>query len=317
MEKLNVYMAPLQGLTEWPFRNALDKHFGGVDAYFTPFIRWEHGGVRRKDLRDLAPEANKVGRLVPQIMAASPEEAEQILSQVLPVGYKEIDLNMGCAFSMLAKKGKGCGILPYPDRVKALLQVADRHPDVAFSVKMRLGYEDAAECMALLPALNAARLTRVVVHARTGQQQYDGECDHEAFLRFARECRHPVVYNGDVTTLEGIHTLQEEMPFLDGVMMGRGLLAAPWLAAEYKDGVAWDAGRRLDALRALHADMLDAYAQKMEGGEKQLLMKMKPFWEYLCPEGDRKLHKKIRKAQKMKDYTQAAFQLLGTSCGIL
>lgn len=227
MGRLKIYMAPLQGLTEAPYRNAFEKHFGGVDVYYTPFIRWEHGGLRRKDVRDLHPDANKVGHLVPQIIAASAEEAELILDQVVSYGYQEVDLNMGCAFPMLVKKGKGCGLLPEPERVRGLLQVVERYPDISFSVKMRLGYENAAECMELLPVLNETRLSRVVVHARTGRQQYKGVCDREAFLRFARECRHPVVYNGDVTVVEELDELRQGMPFLEGVMMGRGLLAAP------------------------------------------------------------------------------------------
>lgn len=310
MERLKIYMAPLQGLTEAPYRNAFEKHFGGVDVYYTPFIRWEHGALRRKDVRDLYPDANKVGHLVLQIIAASAEEAEQILSQVVSYGYQEVDLNMGCAFPMLVKKGKGCGLLSEPERVRGLLQVVERYPDISFSVKMRLGYENAAECMELLPVLNETRLSRVVVHARTGRQQYKGECDREAFLRFARECRHPVVYNGDVTTVESLSELQQGMPFLEGVMMGRGLLAAPWVAIEYHEGAAWSMERRMSSLRALHADLLDHYVQTLEGGEKQLLTKMKAFWEYIYPEGDRKCRKKIHKAQKVADYTQAVFQLL-------
>lgn len=311
MGRLRIYMAPLQGLTEAPFRNAFEKRFGGVDVYYTPFVRRERGGLRRKDVRDLLPGANKVGRLVPQIMAASAEEAGLILSEVVPYGYREIDLNMGCAFPMLAKKGKGCGILPEPGRVRGLLQVAGRYPDVSFSVKMRLGYEDAAECMELLPVLNEARLARVVVHARTGRQGHEGGCDREAFLRFARGCRHPVVYNGGVATVEDLDELQREMPFLEGVMMGRGLLAAPWVAIEYREGAAWSVERRMSSLRMLHADLLDHYAHALEGGERQLLTKMKSFWEYMCPGGDRKCRKKIRKARTAADYAQAVSGLLG------
>lgn len=62
MERLKIYMAPLQGLTEAPYRNAFEKHFGGVDVYYTPFIRWEHGGLRRKDVRDLHPDAQPKSR---------------------------------------------------------------------------------------------------------------------------------------------------------------------------------------------------------------------------------------------------------------
>lgn len=310
MNQLKIYMAPLQGLTEAPFRNAFEKYFGGVEAYYTPFIRWEYGGVRRKDLRDITMENNKVKRLVPQLIAGSVEEADKILSEIGSFGYKEMDLNLGCAFPVMAGKGKGCGILPYPERVKDLLQIVERHPEISFSVKMRLGYKDAEECMALLPILNKFPLSRVAVHARTGRQQYKGECNRAVFKAWAEQSAHPVVYNGDIRTMDELLTLKEEMPFLEGVMLGRGLLAAPWMAAEYESGMIWNAETRLERLRALHADLLDHYAQALEGGEKQLLLKMKSFWEYLLPEGDRKIHKQIHKAQKITDYTQAVFQLL-------
>ena len=93
-------------------------------------------------------------------------------------------------------------------------------------------------------------------------------------------------------------------------MLGRGLLASPWMAAEYRAGKAWDEAERYARMRLFHAGLFDHYAQTLEGGEKQLLMKMKTFWEYLLPDADRKLHKKIHKAQKTADYTDAVFHLL-------
>ena len=95
------------------------------------------------------------------------------------------------------------------------------------------------------------------------------------------------------------------MPFFEGVMMGRGLLAAPWVATEYREGVAWSMERKMSSLRALHADLLDHYARTLEGGEKQLLTKMKAFWEYLLPNADRKLLKAIHKSTNLHKYTQA------------
>ncbi len=310
MNDFKIYMAPLQGLTEAPFRNAFDRHFGGVDTYYTPFARWEHGGMRRKDVRDVKPEHNTVGHLVPQLVAASADEAELLVRPFKEFGFHEVDLNMGCAFPAIAKKRKGCGMLPYPEQVKDLLQIIERHPDMSFSVKMRLGYENVDECMELLPILNASCLSRIVVHARTGKQQYKENCDWMAFERFARACSHPVIYNGDLTTLEDIRKMSEgDMP-LAGVMIGRGLLATPWMVAEFKDGDVWTEEKRMTRMRALHADLFDHYARTLEGGEKQLLMKMKSFWEYLLPDADRKIRKKIHKAQKITDYTNAVFQLL-------
>ena len=93
-------------------------------------------------------------------------------------------------------------------------------------------------------------------------------------------------------------------------MMGRGLLAAPWVAIEYHEGAAWSMERRMSSLRALHADLLDHYVQTLEGGREATADEDESFWEYIYPEGDRKCRKKIHKAQKVADYTQAVFQLL-------
>ena len=131
--RLKIYMAPMQGITEAPFRNFFDRYFGGVETYYTPFVRWEHDGIRRKDLHDISPENNHVPMLVPQILAGSLDEAEQLLAQILPLGYRRIDLNMGCAFPAVAKKAKGCGILPFPEKVGDVLRVVERHPDVSLS----------------------------------------------------------------------------------------------------------------------------------------------------------------------------------------
>lgn len=310
MEQKKIYMAPMQGVTEAPFRNAFDKYFGGVDGYYTPFIRWEHQGVRRKDIRDIEPERNKVACLIPQLMAGSAEEAEQILPYILEAGYREVDLNMGCAYPVLTKKKKGCGILPYPDQVADLLQVVTRHPDVKFSVKIRLGLTDKEECLKLVSLFNSLPLERIVVHARTGVQQYDGACDADAFNRFAAACSHPVFYNGDVLAVDGLERWLSDSSPAAGVMVGRGLLDEPWKAAEFRSGHEWTSEEKLLALKNLHADVLDHYVQNMLGGEKQLLMKMKGIWEYLLVNGNKKARKKIKKAQKMSDYTEAVGVLI-------
>lgn len=310
MKDVKIYMAPLQGLTEAPFRNFFARHFGGVDTYYTPFVRWEHGAVRKKDLRELNPENNTVEHLIPQLLAGSSEEAERILTDILERGYKEVDLNMGCAFPMLVKKGKGCALVSNPEKVKDMLTLTDRYPEVSFSVKMRLGYESEQECMELQPLLNETRLSHIVVHARLGKQQYKGDCNRDAFARFAEGCHHPLVYNGDIKSVSDIEELRRSFPSLDGVMIGRGLLENPWLAVEYAERKEWDPSKRMQAMRKFHSDLFAHYEQALEGGERQLLMKMKDFWEYMLPEGDRKLRKKIHKAQKVTDYTNAVFQLL-------
>lgn len=77
---LPIHFAPLQGYTDAFYRNAHAACFGGIDSYYTPFVRLEKDGFRNKDVREIAPESNQVPHLVPQLIATSIEKAETILS---------------------------------------------------------------------------------------------------------------------------------------------------------------------------------------------------------------------------------------------
>ena len=143
---MKIYSAPLQGFTEALWRNLHNEIFGGIEEYFTPFIRYEHGEIRNKDIRDIERKNNAIGNLVPQIIAATPEEMRPLVQLIRNEGYKKIDINMGCSFPLQARKKHGAGILPFPDMVSALMQEVKKTPEITFSVKMRLGWENKDEC---------------------------------------------------------------------------------------------------------------------------------------------------------------------------
>lgn len=310
-EKLPIHFAPLQGYTDAIYRQAHARIFGGIASYYTPFVRIEHGDFRRKDVRELEAENNRGVVLTPQLIASTPETILHILSLFIEKGYQKVDINLGCPFPTLAKRHNGAGLLPYPDEVKALLSAAlEAHPDIRFSVKMRLGWEDAAECMALLPLLNSLPLSHITMHPRLGKQQYKGEVDLEAFQRFYAECEKPLVYNGDLLTLEDIERIESRFPRLAGLMIGRGLLANPALAIEYQQGEPLSPQAMMEKIRLLHADVFSQYGNLLEGGEQQLLTKMRTFWEYLLPDGDRKAKKVIHKTSKLSNYQAAVSNLL-------
>ncbi len=310
-EQLPIHFAPLQGYTDAIYRSAHARIFGGIASYYTPFVRLEHGDFRRKDVRELDADNNRGVNLTPQLIASTPEKILRILALFIEKGYKNVDINLGCPFPTLAKRHNGAGLLPYPDEVKALLMAAiEAHPEIQFSVKMRLGWEDANECMALLPLLNSLPLSHITMHPRLGKQQYKGEVDLEAFQRFYAECEKPLIYNGDLLTLDDIENISNRFPRLDGLMIGRGLLANPALALEYQQGAPLSLKEKIEKIRLLHADVFSQYGNLLEGGDLQLLTKMRTFWEYLLPDGDRKAKKVIHKTSKLSNYQAAVSNLL-------
>lgn len=299
-----IHFAPLQGYTDDVYRRIHHLLAGGIHTYYTPFVRMEGGGVRSKDMRDIRAEFNEGVPVVPQIIVKSMKEFDYLVGVVEEKGYTHMDVNMGCPFPMQAKHGRGSGLLAHTDIIAEMAEAMADKPHIAFSVKMRLGWEDKDEWRAALRILNDAPLHQVTLHPRIGTQQYKGEVDMEAFGEFYELCKHPLIYNGDVTTVAQIRELEAKYPKMAGVMIGRGLLARPSLAAEYASGkeLPEDARRRL--LHDMH-DRMKAHYETTVNSEAQLHARLRLFWEYMEEELGRKLYKKLMKAGNMKNYLAA------------
>lgn len=305
---MEIHFAPLQGYTDFEYRRIHARHCGGVDTYYTPFIRWEKGGIREKDIRDILPENNEGLHLVPQIICADTDEFNRLADTIQEHGYGEMDLNMGCPAPMQTKLMRGSGILPYPTRVSALLKEMERRPEVRFSAKMRLGLEGKEEWRELSGMLNSSCLKHLTVHPRIGKQMYKGEVDMDAFNEVYSSIHIPIIYNGDVTSMEQVSSLLERYPDLPGIMMGRGLLARPTLAQECLMGKEMPHEERMSILMQMHEDML-GYCTRKYKVDSQILLHIHSFWEYQESQLERKTWKKIMKAGNMKNYLEAIRKL--------
>lgn len=309
-QDVKIDAAPLQGFTEAAWRNAHEEVFGGIDSYYTPFVRLEKGEVRNKDRREVSCERNRVRHLVPQVIASCPEELAALVDFLMGQGYKEIDINMGCPFPLMANRGRGSGILPYPERVEALLESLRAYPDKTFSVKMRLGWEKPDEWRRILPLLNRSVVKKVTLHPRIGKQQYKGNVNTEEFAAFYEACELPLVYNGDLRSVEEMQRVAEQYPRLHGLMIGRGVLADPSVAAAFREGASWEMERLYGKVREMHRRIYETYAQTIEGGEAQLVQKLKTQWEYLLPDMDKKARKQILKSSHLDAYLRAVEEAL-------
>lgn len=301
---MNIYSAPLQGFTEAVWRNVHSRVFGGIDCYFTPFLRYEHGEIRSKDIRDVERKNNSAKRLVPQIIVADKNEMAPLLDLIRREGYERVDINMGCPFPLQARRGRGAGVLPYPEQVAEIMNEVRLNSDIEFSLKMRLGWSDKNEWKNLLPVINETPLSHVTMHPRLGVQQYKGTVDIEAFSEFYNECMHPVVYNGDLLSLSDIKRIENDFPRLDGIMLGRGLLANPALGIEYMNGKELGNKELAALVRKMHDEIYDVMVQRLQGNT-QFLSKLKPYWEFLLPGMLKRNKKAILKASTIEKYMHA------------
>ncbi len=298
---MKIYSAPLQGFTEAVWRNVHNAVFGGIDGYYTPFVRYEHGEIRNKDVRDIERKNNTASNLVPQIIAATPDEMRPLLELLAGEGYSRVDINMGCSFPLQVRKRHGAGLLPHSELVAELMKKVSCHTEISFSVKMRLGWESKSEWKELIPLLNDAPLRHITMHPRLGIEQYKKPVDVEAFADFLAACKHPVIYNGDINTLADIKNMEQLFPGLKGVMLGRGLLANPALGIEYRSGQELDNKELSRLVRQMHEAMRQELAPRLQGNT-QFLSKMKPYWEYLLPDMLKRNKKAILKSTTIEKY---------------
>ena len=290
-----IAFAPLQGYTDAIYRKAHLTAAGGVAEYYTPFVRIEKGAVRAKDLRDIAPERNEGVPTVPQAIARDGSELAMLCDAVEALGWQRIDVNMGCPFPMQARAGRGSGLLAHPEAIMQIAEEMRRRKEVRFSVKMRLGQDDKSEGLAALELLDSVELEHITLHPRLGRQQYKGIPDLEAFGEFYSRSRHTLVYNGDIGSRERMTALQEAFPMLKGFMIGRGLLARPWMLSKREPATV---------VGEMHAEYCREACLRYEG-EAQTLTHLKCFWESMQQTLPRKVWKCIMKSRTMADYNAA------------
>lgn len=300
----NLSLGPFQGITDMVFRNTFKRHFGGIDKYYTPFftgIRTEHSKRLRTD--EISPDCNDIATLTPQILSNDAEEIVRFAKQCKEMGYKEVNLNMGCPFPRVANKRHGCGLMPYPDLVNQILDTVFANTDILFSIKCRLGHFKPDEIIPMIEVFNRYPLSELIIHPRTGKQMYTGEADVECFKTLITCIKAPLVYNGDIVSVESFKRISEEVSPVSSFMLGRGILANPFLAEEI---CGTDTGDRRQRLYDFVRELYNARLQQA-GGSPKVIGRMKELWSYLMHSfaEPQQVWRRIKKLNGLEEYEDA------------
>lgn len=304
---MKIYLAPLEGITGWIFRNAVHECFGGFDKYFVPFIRPNQmGHFSAREKKDILPEHNKGMRTVPQILTNRADDFLRTAEKLKEFGYEEVNLNLGCPSKTVVTKGRGAGFLADPESLDRFLgEIFDRCP-IRISLKTRLGMEDASEFAALMEIYNKYPAEELIIHPRVQKDFYKNTPDLGAFAAAADSSRNPVCYNGDIFSVDDYERLKKRFPETDRVMTGRGVLKDPALGRRLRGGRGADKAE----LRRFHDLLYAGYCEEMSG-DRTILYKMKELWTYLAPlfTDSKKYAKKIKKTEKCAVYEQIIDEL--------
>ena len=311
---MKIYMAPLEGVTGFVFRNAYEEFYGKgrVDKYFIPFISPNKSkGYTTREQNDIRPEHNVGINTVPQIMANDPGLFLEAASMLNDMGYREINLNLGCPSGTVVSKFRGAGFLARPLELDSFLDKVLSSPvmkNMLMSVKTRTGLNSHEEFRLLLEIYNDYPFSEVIIHPRVRTDYYKNTPDMEIFKWAVEESRNPVCYNGDIFTIEDYTRFTELCPEVDRIMLGRGFVGNPGIIGqighkETPQGSEEDGVKSADTLKRFTDRLLNDYIRVMDN-EVNAMHKMKEVWIYINQfnPGNEKAFKKIKKSHILSEY---------------
>lgn len=317
---MQYYLAPMEGITTYIYRNAHAKYFGGIDKYFTPFISDKKfisdnnnitdknmsKSLTARELRDILPENNVRIPLVPQVLTNHAGRFLAVAEEIASYGYDTVNLNLGCPSGTVTAKKRGAGFLSIPDELDAFLYEIFARCPLQISIKTRLGVSDLSEWDHLLDIYAKYPIQELIIHTRLQQEFYTGRTHPEAYAKAIERLqadnaagnsnRIPLCYNGDIVSAG---SLKDVLTAID-TSADSALLSGHDMAGTI-DAERIMLGRGIiqnpalagqlqsvcpgqpvskEIWRAFHDEILEGY-RKIMSGDSPVLFKMKDLWTYM------------------------------------
>ncbi|MDU1413653.1 MAG: tRNA-dihydrouridine synthase family protein [Clostridium sp.] len=300
---MKYYLAPMEGITGYIYRNAYEKYFHNIDKYFTPFIVTNQSrSLKTRELKDILPDNNKNINIVPQILTSDAEGFIITCEKLKEFGYKEVNLNLGCPVGTVVAKGKGSGFLAKREDLDRFLNEIFEMKDIKISIKTRIGKDDPEEFYELIKIYNKYPIEELIIHPRTQRDFYGNKPNLDIFKEGLNLSKNPVCYNGDIFTAKNYKDFVSAFNTVDKIMLGRGIIANPGLMGEIVESSSIDK----NTLKKFHDEILESYYDLFKE-DRNTLFKMKELWSYMVYifSDSKKYGKKIKKSQRIEEYKDA------------
>lgn len=300
--------APMEGITVFPYRRIHKTWFPGIDRYYSPFVTPNHAHhFTRKEFQDVLPEYNDGIPLIPQLLTNDASDFVWAAGELQRMGYKEVNLNLGCPSGTVVAKHRGAGFLAEPAALDQFFaQVFSSPPEISISVKTRIGLESEEEWERLLAVYNRWPIAALVIHPRIRKDFYQNQPRYAAFQMAVNSSSIPLSYNGDLFHAGDVRNITAKFPDLYAVMCGRGLVANPALVREMQGGAPLEKQELREFLDCLLAQNCERIS-----GDRNIIFRMLDIWGHMdgmFTNGDRYL-KRIRKSRILSDYRDAVSAL--------
>ncbi|EGD46383.1 TIM-barrel protein, nifR3 family [Ruminiclostridium papyrosolvens DSM 2782] len=225
--KNNIFLAPMAGVTDMPFRILCKEQECGLVYTEMVSAKGMHYDDDKSNKLTLMHEIEKPGAV--QIFGSDPTIMAEVTEKLNASDAAIIDINMGCPAPKITKNGEGSALMKNPQLIAEIIRAVAAASQKPVTVKIRKGWDES-----LINAVEIARIAEengasaVAVHGRTREQYYSGKADWDIIRRVKEAVSIPVIGNGDVTGPKEARKLLEETK-CDAIMVGRGAQGNPWI----------------------------------------------------------------------------------------
>jgi nifR3 family TIM-barrel protein len=225
-----VFLAPLAGITDLPFRNLVSRF--GAGLVVSEMVASQEMVQAKPGVREKAELGFEAANTSVQLAGRDAEWMAKAARMVEDNGAKIIDINMGCPAKKVVNGYSGSALLKDLDHALTLSEAVVDAVDLPVTLKTRLGWDDdLLNAPELAQRAENAGVQMITIHGRTRCQFYKGRADWAAIAQVKQEVSIPVVANGDIVSA-GTAREALDRSGADGVMVGRGAQGRPWLLAQ-------------------------------------------------------------------------------------
>ena len=232
---MKIYIAPMAGITDYSFRKILEKF--SPDFLFTEMVNSHLLATHDKTTETELLKYDSLKNTGTQVFGSDEEEIIYSFQKLEKMGFKKINLNMGCPQPKIIKNGAGSALLLNKVFIDNLICKLKKRlsSKTEISIKIRTGYKNFSEPEFYLNLANKYQLDFICIHGRTQEQIYSGKADWDIIRKLGTLPRNvDFIGNGD---LFEPHDIVQKISNsnLDGIMLARGIIGNPWLIPQIKE----------------------------------------------------------------------------------